>query len=68
MIKCHLSRFMGEKKMNISDVARESGLNRSTISLLYHEKAARVDLDGLEKLCKIFSCSVGEMLEISEKG
>ena len=51
--------------MNISDVARLSSLNRSTISLLYHEKATRIDLDALEKLCKIFDCSVGEMLEIS---
>jgi len=57
---------MGAQKMNISDVARQSGLNRSTISLLYHEKATRVDLDVLEKLCKIFNCGVGEMLEINE--
>lgn len=64
MIRCNLSRLMGEQKMNISDVARQGGLNRSTISSLYHEKANRVDLDSLEKLCKVFSCSVGEMLEI----
>ncbi|WP_444941916.1 helix-turn-helix domain-containing protein [Microbulbifer sp. ZKSA004] len=65
MIRCNLSRYMGEQKMNISDVARQTSLNRSTISLLYHEKATRVDLEALEKLCKIFDCSVGEMLEIS---
>jgi len=50
--------------MNISDVARQTGLNRSTISLLYHETATRVDLDTLEKLCQIFNCSVGDMLEL----
>ena len=64
MIRCNLSRLMGEQKMNISDVARESGFNRSTISLLYHEKASRVDLDVVEKLCEVFNCHVGDLLEI----
>ena len=52
--------------MNISDAARQSGLNRSTISLLYHGNATRVDLEALEKLCKVFNCSVGEMLELKD--
>ncbi len=64
MIRCNLSRLMGEQKMNISDVARESGFNRSTISLLYHEKASRVDLDVVEKLCEVFNCQVGDLLEV----
>ena len=37
MIKCHLSRLMGERKLKIADVARESGLHRNTITLLYDE-------------------------------
>ncbi len=65
MIRCNLSRYMGEQKMNISDVARQSGLNRSTVSLLYHEKATRIELEAIEKLCLMFNCSVGEMLEIT---
>ncbi|UZE96937.1 helix-turn-helix domain-containing protein [Alkalimarinus alittae] len=67
MIRCHLSKLMGEHKMNISDVARESGLNRSTISSLYHEKATRIELETIEKICKVFGCSVGDMLEINDK-
>lgn len=41
MIKCHLSRLMGERKLKISDVARETGINRGTITRLYHETAVR---------------------------
>ncbi|MBN8431452.1 helix-turn-helix transcriptional regulator [Microbulbifer salipaludis] len=67
MIRCHLSRYMGEQKMNISDVARLSGLNRSTISLLYHETATRVELEAVEKLCRLFSCDVGDMFELGDK-
>jgi len=54
---------MGERKLNIADVARETGLNRNTITLLYKETATRVDLDTVEKLCELFDCDVGELME-----
>lgn len=63
MIKIHLSRMMGERKLKISDVARETGLNRNTIRLLYHETASRVDLDAINRLCQFFNCQVGDLLE-----
>lgn len=63
MIKCHLSRLMGERKLKISDVARETGLHRNTITLLYDETAARVDLVTVEALCKLFRCNVGDLFE-----
>jgi putative transcriptional regulator len=67
MIKCHLSRFMGEYKMNATDVARATGIHRIMIGQLYRETATRIDLRELEKLCKLFNCSVGEMLEIRRR-
>lgn len=63
MIRCHLSRLMGEHKMNIADVARETGLNRNTITLLYRETASRVELETIDKLCDLFNCKVGDLLE-----
>jgi len=63
MIRCHLSRLMGEHKLKIADVARETGLNRNTVTLLYKETATRVDLDAIQKLCKLFHCTVGDLLE-----
>ena len=63
MIKCHLSRLMGERKMKIADVARETGLHRNTITLLYDETATRVDLETIGQLCRLFGCSVGELFE-----
>lgn len=63
MIRCHLARMMGEHKMRIADVARETGLSRATVTLLYKETAQKVDLDALEKLCDLFDCSIGDILE-----
>jgi putative transcriptional regulator len=66
VIKCHLSRLMGERKLKISDVARDTGLHRNTVTLLYQETANRIDLDALEVLCRYFGVAVGELLELSD--
>ena len=60
MIRCHLARMMGEHKMRIADVARETGLSRATVTLLYKETAQKVDLDAIEQICLVFNCTVGE--------
>lgn len=63
MIKCHLSRLMGERKLKISDVARDTGLHRNTITLLYQETANRVDIDALDALCRYFAVGVSDLFE-----
>ena len=63
MIRCHLSRLMGERKMKIIDVARETGLHRNTVTLLYNETATRVELESIDKLCQLFGCSMQELFE-----
>ncbi|PSF08256.1 XRE family transcriptional regulator [Marinobacter fuscus] len=64
MIRCHLARMMGEQKMRIADVARETGLSRATVTLLYRETAQKVDLYALEQICTLFNCGVGDLLEL----
>lgn len=63
MIYCHLSRLMGEHKLRVADVVRKTGLKRNTVTLLYKGTAQVVDLEALSKLCELFDCSVGELLE-----
>jgi len=64
MIKCHLSRMMCERKLKVSDVARATGIHRNMITLLYYERAKRIDFDVIEKLCNYLNCSIGDLLEI----
>lgn len=66
MIRCHLARLMGERKMKISDVLRESGLRRNTVTLMYRETAQKIDIDALDKLCRLFQCDVADMLEFTD--
>ena len=66
MIKCHLSTLMGERKLKIADLSKYLGVHRNTITLLYYERAKRIDFDVLDKLCKYFNCSISEILEFKE--
>jgi len=63
MIRCHLSRLMGEKRVRISDVARTTGISRNMLSKLYYDRAKRIELNDLEKLCRFFDCQVADLLE-----
>ncbi|MFC3051514.1 helix-turn-helix domain-containing protein [Kordiimonas pumila] len=64
MIKINLSRLMGERKLKISDVARDTGINRGTITRLYHETAERIELEVIETLCRYLECTLSDLLEV----
>lgn len=64
MVRCHLARLMGEKKLKVIDVARATGLHRNTVTLLYKETATRIEIDAIEKLCRLFECEVCDLLEV----
>lgn len=64
MVRCRLSELMGRDKLRVADVARLTGLNRSTVTALYRETATRIDLPAIEALCRLFRCEVGDLFEI----
>ena len=58
---------MDAKKLKLVDVARDTGINRGTITRLYHETATRVDLDVIEALCRYLECGVGDLFELVDE-
>lgn len=66
-MRCKLSELMGRERYSIQDVHNKTGLARSTVAQLYHDKAKRIDFDTMEKLCLLFNCSVSDMFEIDRK-
>lgn len=58
---------MGEKRLKIADVAKDTEINRGTLTRLFHEKAKRVELDALDKLCRYLDCNVSDLLEWVDK-
>jgi putative transcriptional regulator len=63
VLQSRLSRLMGEKRVRIIDVARATGISRNMLSKLYYDRAQRVDLADLAKLCEYLECSVGDLFE-----
>lgn len=63
MIKCNLSRIMGERRLKIADVARDTGINRGTITRIYNETATRIEVEAIDKLCDYLDIDVGELYE-----
>jgi len=62
MIQCHFARLLGERKLKISDVVRDTGINRGTLTRLYYETTERVELDVLDQLCEYFKIDLTELL------
>ena len=66
-IKVHLGKLLGERKLHAADVARETGINKNTLSALYNEKISGIRFDTLEKLCKYLNCSISDLIEYLPK-
>ena len=64
MIKCHLSKLLGIKRLKISDVSRDTGIHRGTITRLYNETAVRVEFEVLDKLCVYLECDLADLLSL----
>jgi len=62
-LRVYLSRLLGEHKKKISDIARDTGINRGTLTRMYYEDDERVDLEVLDILCQYFGCSIQDLLE-----
>jgi len=63
-VQSRLSRLMGERRVRIIDVSRATGISRNMLSKLYYDRARRVDLTDIAKLCDYFDCSVADLFEI----
>ncbi|MFE6078830.1 helix-turn-helix transcriptional regulator [Paenibacillus sp. JNUCC31] len=63
MIKIHLSRIMGEKRINIADLSRLTGLHRNGIAKLYNEETDGVKFDTLNRICEALDCEIQDIIE-----
>ena len=63
MIRIHVGRLLGERKMKMSELSRETGIANNALSDLYHEKVKGVQFETLDKICKALNCSLFDLLE-----
>jgi putative transcriptional regulator len=63
MIKIHLSRILGERRMSQRKLAEEAKLRPATINAIYNESSKRLDLDVLDRICDTLEIEIGELIE-----
>lgn len=66
MIKNNLSRLMGEKRINITQLSKISTISRTTLTSLYFNRTGGIKFDTLDKICKSLNCDVSDMFEFKE--
>lgn len=62
MIRILLSSKLGERRMSQAKLARLANVRPNTINDLYHELTSKVDLDQLDRICKVLDCDLSEIL------
>ena len=63
MIKIHLSRILGEKRITQAELARQTGIRPSTISDIYNEMTERLNVEYLDRICEYLDCSITDLIE-----
>lgn len=63
MIKIHLSRILGEKRMTQAELSRQTGIRPSTISDIYNEMTERLNIEYLDRICEYLNCNITDLIE-----
>jgi putative transcriptional regulator len=63
MIKIKIAEMLGKHKMSRKDLAEATGIRQNTIGLLYNEEIKRIDVEWLDKICKVFDCSLTDIID-----
>jgi putative transcriptional regulator len=58
-----LSRLIGERRVSIREVARETGIAYRALFELYHDRSTRLDLHTLNRLCNYFQVGPEQIFE-----
>jgi putative transcriptional regulator len=63
MIKIHLSRILGDRRMLQSELSRKTKIRKNTINAYYHGYIERINVKDLNKICDALNCRLDELIE-----
>ena len=64
MIKIHLSKLLGERRISQIELARRTGIRPATLNEIYWEFAERVSLEHIDIICKMLGCKIEDFMEV----
>ncbi len=56
MIVCNLPVLLAERRMKVADVARATGMSKTTLHKLYNGQSTRIDFGNIRKIVRIVKC------------
>lgn len=62
MILSNLSTILGKKKLKISDLIKNTGISRPTLTALYYNHGKGINFDTLDTLCNYLNLNPGDLL------
>ncbi|MBW4016914.1 helix-turn-helix transcriptional regulator [Moraxella osloensis] len=62
MIKINLPVLLAQRGIKVADLDRQIDVSRSTLYRMYNNDVIKVDLDALDKLCKLLDCNPGDII------
>lgn len=62
-MKNNLSRILGERLLKISAVHEATGISKTTLTAIYYQRSANVQLETLQKICDFLQVPLSELIE-----
>ena len=66
MIVINLDVVMAQRKIGLTELAKEVDISMANLSILKNNKARAVRFSTLEAICKALNCQPGDILEYVE--
>lgn len=58
--------LLAKRRQKVSDVARGTGLSKSTLTALYYERTKRPDIETLQKVADYLDVTIDELLNVED--
>ncbi|MCI9354162.1 MAG: helix-turn-helix transcriptional regulator [Firmicutes bacterium] len=62
-IRVNLDVVMAQRKMGVTELAKEVDITMANLSILKNNKAKAIRFSTLESICKALNCQPGDILE-----
>ncbi|MDO5398571.1 MAG: helix-turn-helix transcriptional regulator [bacterium] len=66
MLNNNLSVLAGRKLVKMSQISKDTGISRTTLTNLYYRRSKSISGRVLNTLCKYFDCSIGDLLVLDD--
>jgi len=67
MIKNNFSRLVGERLIRLTQIAKETGISRNTLTSIYQRRCKGIEFKTLNTLCKYLDCGIGDIIEYQKE-